>query len=127
MKQPVVYVAGPYRPRGAWRFWPLSSIARLYHVLRASQAAAHLWRLGYAVICPHSNCYLPAMFATDLPDTTWIIGDLTLLERCDALYYLGTSPGANLELGAAEKGNLTVWERLEDIPRAENFPHVLSQ
>jgi hypothetical protein len=74
VKQPVVYVAGPYSPRGVWRHWPLSTVGRLWHVLRAARAAAHLWRQGYAVICPHANSYLPAVFAPDLLLGDWLEG-----------------------------------------------------
>ena len=119
--RPVVYVAGPYSPRGFWQRWPLSTIVRCFHVLRAAKISTHLWRLGYAVICPHANTYFSAMFAPDLPQSYWLDGDLSILERCDALMYLGSSPGADIELSIAKQCGLIIWDDLHMVPEAAIF------
>ena len=41
---------------------------------------------------------------------------MALLRRCDALYYLGKSKGADNELTFAKKNNMTIFRRMSDIP-----------
>lgn len=76
----VVYVAGPFRGK--------DSYAIHLNVCRAEALSWRLWeklaawRKGSAVLCPHLNT---ANFQFSLPDHVWLDGDLTLIDRCDAV------------------------------------------
>ena len=83
----VAYVAGPYRDkRGLWFI--------RQNIRAAERVALELWRMGYAVICPHKNT---AFFDGAAPDDVWIKGDLVILERCDLVVML---PGSEKSEGA---------------------------
>lgn len=86
----VCYLAMPYRdPRGAWYVEQ--------NIRAAEEIALHLWREGYAVICPHKN---GAHFEGALPDECLLAGDLAILEKCDVLV-LG--PGWRESAGARQE------------------------
>ena len=96
----IIYVAGPYRAdtiRGM-----------VENIRRAEAAALHLWKAGWAVICPHKNTEL---FDGHCADDVWLRGDLAILSRCDAVYMLNgweNSEGATEEHRLAQKLGLTV-------------------
>ncbi len=90
----VIFVAGPYRARNEWELEQ--------HIRDAENAAIKLWQEGWVVICPHKNS---AHFGGLCPDETWLEGDLELLRRSDAVYFLNTwrgSSGARNEHTLAE-------------------------
>src|SRR5436309_15845129 len=70
----VVYVAGPFRGKSYWD--------QENNIRRAETLALDAWRLGCAVICPHTNT---RFFDGAVPDSVWLDGDLELLKRCDAV------------------------------------------
>ena len=91
----VVYVAGAYRS-GKGEHYVLDNI------LKARDIARQLWLQGYAVICPHANTLL--MGGDDIPDSTFLKGDLLFLERADMVVMLpgwGLSKGATAEFDYA--------------------------
>lgn len=118
--RPTIYVAGPYSPP-KWALWPLSTLWRLRNVLRAAKAAAELVEKGWAVICPHSNSYFPAVMKPRITWETWLDVDMALLARVDALLYLGKSNGADKELKAAVEEKIPVYLAAEDVPLAAHF------
>jgi len=69
----VAFVIGPYR-----------SSKSIYEIKKnidkAEEVAVNLWRLGYAVICPHKNT---SFFDGLLPDKVWLNGAIELLKRSD--------------------------------------------
>jgi len=78
----VVYVAGPIRAPGVepgtQDMWQVQQ-----NVMRAMQVARDVWALGEtAAVCPHGNTIY---FQGTLPDDTWLVGDLELLRRADAV------------------------------------------
>lgn len=68
----VAYVAGPYRAD------TIHGVAQ--NIQKARNVALRLWKLGYAVICPHSNT---AFFDVACPDSVWLEGNIEILKRCD--------------------------------------------
>lgn len=90
----VAFVSGPYRAN------TVSGI--VHNIKRAEKVAVELWRMGYAVICPHKNS---ALFDGLCDDSVWLKGDLELLHRCDCVVLV---PG-----WSRSKGSIT--ERAEAI------------
>lgn len=102
-RQPVAYVSGPYRdPRGTYYVEQ--------NIRAAERVAVELWRLGYAVICPHANT---RHFDGCCPssDDVFIRGDLELVRRSDVVVTLpnwARSAGARNEVAAAHYSNVLV-------------------
>jgi nucleoside 2-deoxyribosyltransferase len=70
----VVYVAGPFRGKDHFEIHT--------NICNAEALALKVWRLGAVAICPHLNT---AHFQNAAPDDVWLVGDLELLRRCDAV------------------------------------------
>lgn len=111
----LAYVAGPYRAACEWRV--------TQNIREAEAVALELWRMGYAVICPHKNT---AYFggAEGLLDQTWLDGDLEMIARCDLV--VGTprwreSLGARAEVEFAARRGIKFYE-WPQVPEAEVQP-----
>ena len=104
-----VYVAGPFRADTAWR---------IQQNVRAAEAASlAIWGAGGAALCPHKNT---EHFQNELPDSTWLEGDLCWLEVSEAIYMLPNwefSEGARLERNEAERLGLPVFYDLPSLAR----------
>lgn len=74
MKMTLVYLAGPYRADTIYE--------KGNNIWRARCYAIALWKLGYAVICPHTN---GAFFDGCMPVESFLEGDLEMLRRCDMI------------------------------------------
>ena len=85
----LAYVAGPYRA-------PTES-GVVANIRAAEAVAIELWKMGYAVICPHMNT---ALMGGVCPDDVWLKGDLVMLRRCDLVV---TVPGWSASMGATEE------------------------
>jgi hypothetical protein len=70
----LAYVAGPYRAS--------TESGVVQNIRNAEAVAIELWKMGYAVICPHKNT---ALFGGLAPDEVWLKGDLVMMERCDVI------------------------------------------
>ena len=93
----IIYIAGAYRNQTEWGL--------VENIRHAESEAIKLWQEGWAVICPHKNT---AHFGGLCPDDTWLEGDLEILKRCDAVYFLSNwqeSEGAEAEYNLAVKLN----------------------
>lgn len=90
----VVYVAGPFRGPSSWDIEQ--------NIRRAEELALEAWRLGAAVICPHTNT---RFFQGAADDAVWLDGDLEILKRCDAVLTTSDwtrSSGARAEVTLAK-------------------------
>lgn len=109
--QKLAYVAGPYRS---------NTESGVVHNIRMAEAVAiRLWRLGYAVICPHKNT---ALFGGLAPDDTWLRGDLTMLFRCDLVVLVPgwrCSRGSRAEVSAALGAGIPVFEMQGGKPQKQ--------
>ena len=47
---------------------------------------------------------------------TWTRYGFEWLDVCDALFFIGESPGANNELKIAREKGLTIYMKLEEVP-----------
>lgn len=85
----VAYVAGPYRASTTWKI--------NQNIERAKKVALEVWKMGYVAICPHANT---GLFDGEMPDKTWLDGDLELLRRSDFVVLVPgweTSEGTKIE------------------------------
>ena len=78
----VIYVAGKYTGKTK------SEISD--NIAKAEEAAIQLWKLGWAVFCPHKNTSHFEIYekVAGITYDTWINGGLELLSRCDAIFLL---------------------------------------
>ena len=89
------YIAGPYRSK--------TQDGVAYNVNAARAVALKYMKLGYAVICPHSNT---AFMDSMLPDEFFLSMDICLMKRCDVVVAMKTyseSAGALYEIELAEE------------------------
>jgi len=96
----VIYIAGPYRAE--------TKAGIAHNIKHAREAAVKMWQEGYAVFCPHMNT---AWFDGVVPDVTFLLGDIEILSRCDAIYLLkgfDKSVGARREYAVARKLKLEI-------------------
>lgn len=105
MSRPLVYIAGPYRG--------VKEAAVFENIVRAREAAVQLWRMGFVPICPHLNSMLMGGSSSD---ETFLLGDLDILQRCDAVLLIAgwnESAGglAERDFAAGVGIPLLVWER----------------
>jgi len=103
----VVYIAGPLRAKNAWE--------QEQNIRRAEALALEAWRLGYAVICPHTNT---RFFQGAADDAVWLRGDLEILRRCDVVLMTPdweTSQGAVAEHAEALRLGLRVVYDLTEL------------
>jgi hypothetical protein len=100
----VVYIAGPFRGPNHW--------VVENNIRRAETLALEVWRLGAAVICPHTNT---RFFDGAADDAIWLEGDTELLRRSDALMLTpdwNKSSGASAERQTAIDAGIPVFDSL---------------
>lgn len=102
----IVYIAGPYR--GTSRARVARWIQRKLNIYRARRVARKYWKLGYAVICPHSNT---ANFDGIIPDAGFLRGDIDIMLRCNIVVMMKRwkdSVGARIEHRVAKQNELII-------------------
>jgi hypothetical protein len=114
----LVYVSGPF-----------SGDVKL-NVDRAVVAGAEVMRRGHAAFVPHLYYWIERVAATRgkvYSWEQWMKIDLDILARCDALLYIRSSRGADIELARARELGMPVFMSIEEIPEAVEwgqFPEV---
>ena len=100
----LAYTAGPYRAK---------TLHGVMENIRAAELTAiDLWRIGFAVICPHKNTALLDGTLGEDDSHIWIEGDLVMLERCDCIVMIPgweRSEGARAEKEFAEDAKIPVF------------------
>ena len=86
------------------------------NIRAAELTAIDLWRIGFAVICPHKNTALLDGTLGDDDSHIWLEGDLVMLERCDCIVMIPgweRSEGAKAEKEFAKERDIPVfyWPR----------------
>jgi hypothetical protein len=108
----LIYVAGPLSS-------PDPKVQSL-NVQAAKRAARAVWRRGHQPLVPHLTVYLDhywqKRYGDVVPYETWMTWALELVSRCDALLYLGPSPGADRELAMAWERGKVIYRRVDEIP-----------
>ena len=112
-----IYVAGPMYTNGKkgyrapWDSWQC--------IKNAIQAGLEIYRKGHVPYIPHLNALIDIMVPNhDLKEKyDWVENwDIPWLESCDAIFYLGSSIGADIELTHARKLKKIIYYYLSDIP-----------
>jgi hypothetical protein len=91
----VVYISGPYSNKDIGK--------QRLNITKALVVAEKYWKLGYAVICPHTNS---AWMDEVVPYEQFMEGDLEILKRCDIIVMMeqwNKSKGASKEREFAYK------------------------
>lgn len=112
MSKPLkIYIAGPYTAE--------TEDQRVNNVNVAIDASFELLIRGHFPYIPHLTHFIDHRakevgFLLEWED--YIRWDMVWLETCDALLYLGSSRGANLELDAAKRAGKQIFYSLTEIP-----------
>jgi hypothetical protein len=112
-----VYIAGPYSAAQS------SDVHG--NVQAAVDAAIDVLLKGHWPFIPHLTHYVDLRARARHLEIAWssyIDWDLQWLQFCDALLYLGSSPGADIELEAAHRIGIPVFDSVEALPRVLPTP-----
>lgn len=114
MDKKIAYVAGPYRAD--------SIVGIIKNIIAARKIAKELWKMGYVVICPHSNSGL----FSGISEEVFLDGDIAILKRCDLVVLVPgweSSSGTINEIEIAIGNNIPVteWEDGELINLKLNY------
>lgn len=116
MTRPLLYIAGPITA-------PTPEAVEA-NVDRAVAAGYLAWQKGYAPFIPHLNTRAHE-WADRVGRTftyeSYMEWDKCFLEVCDALLFLGPSPGANQERAWADELDIPVYDAVDNLPQAEEF------
>jgi hypothetical protein len=106
-----IYLAGPYSADTAAQ--------REQNVAAAMDAALIILRKGHWPFIPHLTHYVDLRareLGTPLGWSDYIAWDLEWLAVADALLYLASSPGADLELRRAQELGKVIFRSVDEIP-----------
>lgn len=112
MNPKLIYCAGPYSGDS------LEQIEE--NVKAATRIGIDLMRKGHYSMIPHLSHYTELLAQGDdlggFPWETWMQQDFDILKRCDAIYFIGPSKGANMEKEMALDLGLEIYYSLSDVP-----------
>jgi len=110
-----IYIAGPYSSTDPDR------VAQ--NVTRVIDTALRILELGHYPFIPHLTHFVDLRAKQLGINLTWddyITWDLQWLYRCDALLYLDSSKGADLELTKAIEFGKRIFRSIDEIPIVQN-------
>jgi len=104
----IIFVAGPYGDHLS--YWKIEQ-----NIMRADAVARGLCAMGHEPVCPHN---LTRHWELDLRlcRADFIRLDDALLEKCDALFFVASSPGADRELKLAQSWGKEIFYNLGQVP-----------
>lgn len=111
MKPLMIFVSGPYSA--------LTIEERWGNVLEAVKAGIAIRAKGHYPIIPHlydEFDEVAKMAGYNFDWQSYMDMDLAILERCDALHFIGPSKGANIELERAKELGLKIYRSLGKVP-----------
>lgn len=109
-----IFVSGPYSAP--------TLAARTTNVRRAIRAATELMHKGHQPFLPHLSHYWDGQARVDgkpIEYERWMEYDFHWLRLCDAVLYLGPSPGACREVDLALELGIPVYHSVGKVPDAE--------
>ncbi len=109
--KPLIYCAGPYSAD--------TEQGRLENTKRAMDVALELIDRGYYPYAPHLSHFLDTHAqekGIELPWEFWMEYNDVWLTKCDALFFIGESRGACIELERAKELGLQIFYSVEEVP-----------
>ncbi len=108
----IIGVAGPYSAP--------TEEQRTQNLLAMNKAAAQLLKLGHVPIIG-MNAALPVVEAAgmDAPYESIMKISMAVIDRCEGILMIGSSPGANKEKELVQGKGLPVYYAIEEVPPAE--------
>lgn len=108
----LIAVAGPYSAENEEQ--------KAANLKAMNAAAAEVYRKGHIpVIGVNASLFV----ADEIPeiDRKKVISDISfaVVERCDAIFMIGSSPGADIERKLIEEKGLPVYYSIDEIPEAK--------
>lgn len=117
-----IYVSGPYSPSKNVADYEERNRQIEENVSKANEVALAILQKGHVPFVPHTMMKgWEERYGVDR-ETMMKISDLWVA-KCDALYFIAPSPGANAEKKCAIQNNLKIFEDIEQIPPA-NFEQL---
>lgn len=110
-----IYIAGPYTACTKW------NIER--NVRTAIDVGIALFKKGHFPFIPHLTHYVDIRaYNTGFPITwkEYMARDLAWLEVADALFFVGESKGADMELEAARALGINIYYTLSEVPNVKS-------
>ena len=119
--RPLIYVSGPLS-EGTGK-------SKYSNIVRAVEVGEELYDKGWHPYIPHLTAlqhriiqriqpgYIP-------PYERWMEFDKVILDRCEAMYFIDPSPGANEELRFAKSRRIPVYYCMEEVPRGEDVMEI---
>lgn len=107
----LIYVAAPYSAP--------SEAERLENVERSIQIGLQLAAKGHVPLIPNLTHFVDRVAKKRHLQFSWsdyMNWDLEILERCDALFLCGRSPGADIEYATAKRRGLPIYFHLTQVP-----------
>lgn len=90
---------------------------------KAMDIALGLMQKNWAPYVPHFSLvmyeYVKKKYSLDIPWKTWMTLDYTFINKCGALFYIGSSKGADAELAYAKKKGIKIYYHLDEVPTLE--------
>jgi len=103
----LIYVAGPYSAD--------IKAERDHNVTVADEIGRILTKKGHVPFVPHKMTWRWEEDA-DLSYDDFLRVDFVFLNLCDALFFIGPSPGANKELAQAQQQGKRIFYSLSEVP-----------
>lgn len=91
------------------------------NVVKAVEVAEQLYERGHYAFVPHLTMYQHEIIQQIRPGyvpeyNRWLDYDIEILWRCDALFYIGSSKGADIEKAAAQDKEIPIYTNMDDVP-----------
>lgn len=111
MKPLLIYISGPYSAQ--------TREARWNNVLAAIKVGIEIRNKGHFPVIPHlydDFDEVAKLMGYNFDWQSYIDMDLAFLEKCDALYFIGSLKGADIEREHAKELGLQIFYSLDDVP-----------
>ena len=107
----LIFISGPLAGKDG-----SCDVRNVYHAVKV---AGQLFQKGHLWYVPHLSMWqdtILRLMGLEVPYEDWMILAFMMIERCDALYYMGPSPGADRERAFAEKMGKQVFTNMAEVP-----------
>lgn len=111
-----IYVASPLKAE--------TEEERLKNVNTAIDAGISIFLKGHYPYIPHLIHFIEERAkenGVNISKGNWMIWDIEWLKMCDALLYLNSLPGADIELETAKNLGIKIFYSIDEIPIVNNW------